>query len=552
MDGAREHAMADELAKEFKEHSVAEFFKKNKQMLGLVGKIRTLTTIIHEYVTNSLDACEEAKILPDIEITLDELGTEYYELTVKDNGPGLTEKTVGKAFGQLLAGTKFHRMMQSRGQQGIGAAGCTMYSQMTTGKPVRVITGSGKGKPFSVEVSIDPKANQPKLTNFVELNKDFKGVAVKAKFKGVKYVNSEQAPLEYLRRTAIANPHLRIKFRSPTKETTIFERTNKTIPSKPIEMRPHPKGATVDEILTLSKSTDARKINSFLKNEFDRMGDKAISGISKKVSFDLNKDPKKLTWEESEEIIKAFKTIAFIAPRTDGLKPIGEERISKSLKSIVEPEFLSVITRKPSVYSGGFPFLVEVAIAYGGKAGRGMGVKDDEGVEQRKIEIMRFANRVPLLFDGGGCAITKAVQSIDWKRYGVRDMERAPITIFVNLISVYVPYTSAGKQAVSEEPEIVEDIRLALMDSGRRTGRYIVGKRRLQEKKMKKETFLKYIPEIAMALKKLTKENEDMLKEKLEKLVIAKLKLEEKEEEDIPEDIEEAIKITTIDARGNK
>ncbi len=148
---------AEALAKDFKEHSVAEFFKKNKQMLGLSGKIRTLTTIIHEYVTNSLDACESANILPEIEIKIQELGTEYYEITIKDNGPGLTKDTVGKALGQLLAGTKFHRMIQSRGQQGIGAAGATMYSQTTTGKPVKVISGTGKGKAFSLELTIDPK-----------------------------------------------------------------------------------------------------------------------------------------------------------------------------------------------------------------------------------------------------------------------------------------------------------------------------------------------------------------------------------------------------------
>ena len=122
---------AEQLAKEFKEHSVAEFFKKNKQMLGLYGKVRTLTTVIHEYVTNSLDACEEANILPEIEVEIEELGTEYYEITAKDNGPGLTKETVGKALGQLLAGKKFHRMIQRRGQQGIGSAGCTMLSQST-------------------------------------------------------------------------------------------------------------------------------------------------------------------------------------------------------------------------------------------------------------------------------------------------------------------------------------------------------------------------------------------------------------------------------------
>src|SRR3989344_2839836 len=225
---------AEEIAKEFKEHSVAEFFKKNMQMLGLTGKIKALTTIVHEYVTNSLDACEEAKILPDIEVQIKELGNEYYEITVKDNGPGLTKETVGKALGQLLAGTKFHRMMQMRGQQGIGAAGCTMLSQITTGKATQVITGTGKGPALSLEITIDPKKNQPKVANVVELKNAFKGTAIKAKFKGVKYVNSEQAPLEYLRRTAIANPHAQIKFIAPDKSVTIFERSAKEIPHKPV------------------------------------------------------------------------------------------------------------------------------------------------------------------------------------------------------------------------------------------------------------------------------------------------------------------------------
>jgi len=209
---------AEELAKEFQEHSVAEFFKKNKQMLGLSGKIRTMTTIIHEYVSNSMDACEEAKILPDLEIKIIELGEEYYEIIVNDNGPGLTKDTIGKALGQLLAGTKFHRMVQQRGQQGIGAAGCTMLSLMTTGKPIQVISGTAKGEPFSAELTIDPKTNSPKIIKTEDLKKEFKGVAIKAKFKDIKYQKSEQGPLEYLRRTAIANPHAKITFVDPLGE----------------------------------------------------------------------------------------------------------------------------------------------------------------------------------------------------------------------------------------------------------------------------------------------------------------------------------------------
>ena len=515
---------AEELSQEFKEHSVAEFFKKNKQMLGLYGKVRTLTTIVHEYVTNSLDACEEANILPDIDVKLDEIGSEYYEVTVKDNGPGLTEETVGKALGKLLAGTKFHRMMQSRGQQGIGSAGCTMLSQMTTGKPVKVITGTGNKNAISLELTIDPKRNEPKIGNQTALPKDFRGLAVQAKFKGILYRDSEQGPLEYLRRTAIANPHAQISFRDPSGQKIKFKRTVNKVPERAKVVKPHPKGVSVDEIVTLAKYTDSKKVVSFLKKDFDRMGQKSVEAIGRKVDFDLHKDPRKITWDEAEQIIKAFKEVSFIAPSGESLRPIGEKQIENSLKSIVEPEFLTVLTRKPQVYAGGFPFQVEVSVSYGGKAGRT--VSGPEGMEKR-LEIMRFANRAPLLFDAGNCAITKAVHSIDWKRYDIKDIDRAPVTVLVNFISVHIPYTSAGKQAIADEDEVIEEIRLALMQTGRKAGRYISGKRREKEKQMKRELFYKYIPEVVAALNKLTGSNKDKLKKNLEKMVLNKLRLED-------------------------
>ncbi len=521
---AMEHIQAEELAKEFKEHSVAEFFKKNKQMLGLYGKIRTMTTIVHEYVTNSLDACEESNILPNIEVQIKELGNEYYEIIVTDNGPGLTEKTVGKAFGQLLAGTKFHRMIQMRGQQGIGASGGTMLSQMTTGKAVKVLTGTEKGKAISLEITIDPKKNVPKITNMQTVERKFQGTKVQAKFKDVIYRDSSTGPLEYLRRTAIANPHARIKFKGPKGQKALFKRTIKIIPKKAKEMKPHPHGVTVDELISMSKYTDAKKVASFLKNDFDRTGSTSIEKIEKKVKFDLNKDPKQLSWQESEEIIKAFKKIDFIAPNTDGLSPIGENRIKKSLNAIVAPEFVHTITRKPKVYAGGFPFQIEVGIAYGGNAGK---KADGEG---RSLEIMRFANRAPLLFDAGSGAISKAVQSVEWKRYGVRDLDSIPLTVFVNFISAHVPYMGAGKQAIADEDEIMEELRLSLMDCGRKTATYIKRKLREKERLMQQDMFYKYIPEIARALKNITGEKEEFLTTKLEKLVKEKLGLEKLQE----------------------
>ena len=146
-----------EMFDNFKEHSVAEFFKKNKQMLGFSGKVRSMTTIIHEYVTNSLDACEESNILPEIYIAIEEINKEegHYRITVKDNGPGIPEKHIGKALGMMLAGTKFHRYVQQRGPQGIGAAGCTMYALLTTGQPIKAISEyKGKRKEYLINVKL--------------------------------------------------------------------------------------------------------------------------------------------------------------------------------------------------------------------------------------------------------------------------------------------------------------------------------------------------------------------------------------------------------------
>lgn len=535
---------AEEIFKKFKEHSVAEFFKKNRQMLGLSGKIRSFTTIIHEYVTNSLDACEEANILPTLTVKIDEIGQEYYLVTIRDNGPGMPKKIASKAVGQLLAGTKFHRLKQSRGQQGIGAAGCTMFAELTSGKPVTIKSGSKKMKTFEMELTVDVKKNAPKIHKYTETGEEFEGTEIKAYFKEISYRRGDLGPLEYLRRTAIANPHCELTFIEPTGEIIYFPRSLNQIPKIAKEIKPHPKGVKVDELLTLSKYTQSRKTSSFLKTEFSRIGNTTLKELSQKVSFDLNKDPRKISWQEGEEVINAFKTMKFVAPQLDVMQPIGENRIKASLKNIVKPEFVSVVTRKPSVYSGGYPFQVEAAVAYGGKAGK-------HEKEKKSIEVLRFANKVPLLFDTGSCALTKGVAGTDWKRYGVQDINSAPISVFVNIISVHLPYTSAGKQAIADEEEVMAEIKLAVQQAGRRISQFISGKRKIADKEMRRKIFTKYASEIIPYLAHLSNKEAKKLDKQLQEIVEKRLKIEEAMEkqekkfgmEDVAdEDISEAIK----------
>ncbi len=528
---------ADVLFTEFKEHSVADFFKKNRQMLGLYGKQRTLTTIIHELVTNSLDACEEAGILPEIEVQISEIDKEYYEVAVKDNGPGIPENKVGNALGKLLAGTKFHRLVQTRGQQGIGVSGIILFSQITTGKPTKVVTGTTKDKTIALEISIDSKTNSPKITNKQTLEKKHRGTIIKSKFKEIIYKKGQNSVDEYLRRTAISNPHASIKFQDPFGEVTEYPRTIKKLPQIPKEVKPHPRGVSVDEMLSFARHSQARKVSSFLSQSFDRFGNKAIENVGKFVHFDINKDPKKLTWEEAEDVVKAIKETKFIAPNTDNLVPIGQKHIEKSLRAIVEPEFVFVTTRKPSVYKGGYAFQVEVGVAYGGGSGRLVSVDkkaDEDGPRETRVsEIIRYANKAPLLFDAGACGITKTVQSVDWKRYGISNFDNAPVSVFVNVVSVHIPYTSAGKTAIADEDEIVTDIKLTLMDVSRKLGTYIIQKKREAEKKEKRRVFSKYVPEIVAALSKSTGKNKELLEKNLMTMVLEKLKLDEEEDKKI-------------------
>ena len=517
--------MSDDIFKQFKEHSVAEFFKKNRQMLGFSGKVRSLTIIVHELVTNSLDACEEAGILPDIFVQVEELGDDHYRLTVTDNGPGIPKTHLGKALGQMLAGTKFHRYLQQRGQQGIGAAACTMFSYLTTGKPTRAVS-SHKGKRLTADISIDFKGNKPIVEELGEEPTESSGLSVISEFKDVRYERSNYGVYEYLRRTALANPHCAITLVEPNNGRAAFPRSILENPSKPTEIKPHPLGITTHDLLEFAKrSRESRKIASFLQESFSRVSAGKIEELRAAVpAVDFDKNPNDLTWDEAEAIVKGFSQVKWIAPATDSLVPIGKEQVELSFRNIFNPEVLVVTERSPKVYRGGIPFMIEVGIAYGG------GV----AAAEKKGEVMRFSNRVPLLFDSGGCAITETIKSMDWKRYDIRDFEEEPVAVLVNLVSVHVPYTSAGKQAISNEEDVMDEIKFALMEASRGVQKYLSGKRRANEIATKKKVLSRYISQISGDLASLSGEKKDQIEKKLTEIV------EEKYGGDIPEGDEAA------------
>lgn len=503
---------ADTIFKELKTNSISEFFRKNSQMLGYSGKVRSLTTVVHEYVTNSLDACEEANILPDITVEVKEITESKYSVSVSDNGPGIPIKMIGRVLATVLSGTKFHRYIQQRGQQGIGGSGCTLFSLITTGKAIHIKSGTGKNA-YECDITIDIKSNKPLITNMREIDASFLGLVVSGEFGDVKYESSDHGIYEYLRRTALSNPHATIRLMDPEGKTYNFVRSVEELPVKPKVSKPHPLGIGTNDLLEFAHASESRKISSFLVDAFSRLSqNKAEELKALNQDLDFDRDPKKLTWSEAEKIVNSFKRVKWIAPDLDSLSTIGEAQINATIKNILNPQFMSIIERRPKVFRGGIPFVVEAGIAYGGNAGKTTET-GSQGV------LIRFANKVPLLFDGSSCAITTAVNDIDWKRYGIKEFDQEPISVLVNVSSVFVPYSGVGKQAISQETEIIEEIKLAVMDCARGLQKYMSGERNRSVQTSKYNTIMRYVSQLSENLSEITGVKKDDIENSLKSLI---------------------------------
>ena len=488
---------AEKLASKQQEISVTEFFEKNKHILGFDSRSKSLLMGIKEAVDNSLDACEEANILPEVLVRMKRLPDDDYNVMVEDNGPGIVHKMMGNVFGRLLYGSRFHALRQSRGQQGIGISATVMYGYMTTGKPAHVqskIEGEDEVA-WGMDIVIDTKTNKPIITNDKPFTWEGKehGTSIEYTIKG-RYITGKQSIFEYLKNTAIVNPHAKITFVDPDGKTFIFERATDIMPEKSKEIKPHPTGLEIGDLLKYAQRTEQKTVKSFLTNDFSRVTPRIADDILKEAGIKPEMKPSALTHEQCKEIIKAIDKVKIMAPPTDCLSPIGDTLIKKGLMHVLEgmrPDYYAPpVTRAPKSVNGN-PFIVEAGIVYGGDI-------PSDG----QVTILRFANRVPLLFQPGACAITKAISNIDWRRYGLeqrggKGIPFGPAIILVHIASTKVPFTSEGKEAVADLPEIQSEIELALKLCARSLKSHLNKEERRRKTHAKFEIVQEILPEFA-------------------------------------------------------
>ncbi|MCK4871944.1 MAG: DNA topoisomerase VI subunit B [Phycisphaerales bacterium] len=511
----RRRATAESMAKKQRDISVSEFFAKNRHLLGFDNPRKAMLTTVKEAVDNALDACEEAGILADLFIGIEELAETRFRLTVRDNGPGIVRKQIDNIFGKLLYGSKFHRLKMSRGQQGIGISAAGMYGLMTTGKPVLIISKTGKRKPaHEVLLKIDTRKNRPVIVAEAEHPEDDQlfaeghGTQIVIEFEG-RYNKGRQSVDEYLEQTAIANPHTRIIYDPPVGDRVEFPRAVDELPPETKEIKPHPKGIELGTLITMLERTRATKLGGFLKDDFCRVGPRVAAEITKKAGLTPQSFVSRVGHVEAEKLYKAIQDTRIMAPPTDCLAPIGTKTLLAGLLKEVKAEFYAASSRSPTVYRGN-PFLIEVGIAYGGDL-----------PADKSAKVMRFANRVPLLYQQSGCAAFKSVVETAWRGYGLTQprgaLPVAPLVVVIHMASVWVPFTSESKEAVADYDEIRKEMRLALQECGRKLATYVRRRQRMKREGERRAAFERYIGEIAKACHDITGTDPAALYEALQK-----------------------------------
>jgi len=519
----RRPATAESMAKQQRDISVSEFFAKNRHLLGFDNKRKALLMSVKEAVDNALDACEEAEHLPEIEVRVTQVGEDRFRVLVRDNGPGIVKQQIPNIFGKLLYGSKFHRLKMSRGQQGIGISAAGLYGLLTTGRSIKVTSRTSPRKEAHYyEIQIDTKKNTPVPVKDTTVEVDWPtGTQVEIELVG-SYNKGRQSVDEYIDQTAIANPHVRLMYQPPVGEPIVYERGTEVMPAQTQEIKPHPYGVELGALIKMLQDTKSHWLSGFLRTEFCRVGPKVAEGICQRAKLNTRAHPKRIARQEAEKLYQAIQDTKLMSPPTNCLSPIGAEQILTGLLKGVRAEFFTAATRPPAVYRGN-PFEIEVGLAYGGDLGpdpkapaangppeparKGRGRKkgsNSNGPRSASLaRVIRFANRVPLLYQQSACCIFKTIVDTDWRRYGMSQsggaLPQGPLVIMVHMASVWVPFTSESKEAIADYDEIRQEVRLALQECGRKLSAYLNRRRKQKYEGERRGVFERYIGEVVNA-----------------------------------------------------
>ncbi|MGY5864788.1 MAG: DNA topoisomerase VI subunit B [Candidatus Thorarchaeota archaeon] len=466
------------------ELSVSAWFYRNRTIAGFDNPARSLYVSIRELVENSLDACEDERVLPEVSVLLrrksesqDDLlssGPEVFELTVKDNGKGIKREDIPVLIGKMLTGTKF-TLKQSRGTFGLGGSLALLYGQVTTQEPIEVVTGQRyESQGHRIVMRLDIETNQPIIIEdeLIPKSPDEMGTMVSFQLHG-DWLRSKRRIIDYFSQTAIIVPHASLLLETPDSEVLRFDRLIDKMPVAPKEMKPHPRGIDVEMLKKMIGATRAKNLKAFLKRSFQRVGVSTAEDFLRYSALDDERSPISLQQHELVAMMNALASYEkFLPPSPKSLSPAGIGVLMAGVQRL-SPDFAVFRQRAPNVYEG-HPFIIETGVAFGGGLGSG-------------VKIYRFANRIPLLYDERSDVSFRVVRDLNLKHYGMRQDD--PIAFVVHICSTKIPYKTVGKEYIADVDVVRREVGLGFKDCLRELGEK-VRKRDRVHKQRKRETRL--------------------------------------------------------------
>jgi DNA topoisomerase-6 subunit B len=501
--------------REITKSSSAEYFAKNLQQVGFSSFTKATLTAVKEAVDNSLDACEDAGILPEISVVVERIGTgtskgsDLIRVRVTDNGPGIGVDDVTKVFGEYLASSKFGRGRCSRGQQGIGISAVTTWAQLTHGKGASVTTKTKSMRQAQkCVVEVDIKNNKGLLRSKEMIDWDRPhGVACEFVMDARVQLNGEGGLITYLQGNALVNPHLTLHYKLLEAEELTIERVTDQVPHIPEATEPHPHTMKLGEFIAHGHLYGKTTTRNWLKTGFSRLFDAVIGQMVKENGLPakaLDKAVSALSEHDYRAIYTALQAAKLMAPSTKSVLSIGEADLAKSIMRLGETDFFAVVSRKPTICDFK-PMLVEVAIA------RRLNAPSED--HDSPVQILRFANRVPLQFDKAACAIVKAIESVNWKAYGLAQprgsLPQGPYIFAVSLVSPFLKFKNASKETVDASDELVDELRLALIQAGQKLGAHIRRESKLADMERKLQHIEQFAPILVQGLCRILKAKKD-------------------------------------------
>ncbi|PIU00190.1 MAG: DNA topoisomerase VI subunit B [Bdellovibrionales bacterium CG10_big_fil_rev_8_21_14_0_10_45_34] len=456
--------------------STAEYFAKNLQQVGFSSPTKAVLTTLKEAVDNSLDACEVAEILPELRIEISKVGpgaqknTDLIRLLIEDNGPGIEQDDLLMVYGEYLASSKFGRGQCTRGQQGIGISAATTWAQLTNAKGARVISKTKRmKKAIEALIDVDIKKNKGVFREKKTIDWDRPhGVLVEFMLDGRVQLNGDGGLMTYLEGTTLVNPHLTLVYKLLDADEVRVERVSEKVPLIPTAVAPHPHTLKLGEFMTHAHLFGKVPLRKFLKTGFTRLTDATITELNKKgiPKALFEKSVNALSEAQFKSIYQTLQDTELVPPSTKSVLSVGEDALAQSILRLGDVDFFSVVTRKPRICDSK-PVSVEVALAR----------FKNRGSEDQPLQVLRFANRVPLQFDKAGCAITKAIETVNWRSYGLNQPRNSvplgPYVFAISVVSPFIKFKNASKETVDASEELVEEIRRACMQAGQKLSRHI-------------------------------------------------------------------------------